>query len=124
MKFKLSCFIAFSSLFLVGCAPDSRVALVQNAKLDTCPNSTLKEMVDSYVGSPSWYAGDTEDGDEIVNIEGTIMYNDKEVDMVLQYNVDSEKQTFEFGALEFNGIPQNVFMAGGLLSNMCDEASK
>ena len=124
MKFKLPWVIACSSFFLFGCAPDSRVALVQNGSLDACPNTTLKEMVGGYVGSPSWYSGDTEDGYEIVNIEGTIMYSEKEVDMVLQFNVDSEKQTFEFGALEFNGIPQNAFMAGGLLSNMCDEVSK
>ena len=124
MKFKLSWVIACSSLFLFGCTPDSRVALVQNGNLDACPKTTLKEMVDGYVGSPSWYSGDTEDGDEIVNIEGTIMYSEKEVKMVLQFNVDSEKQTFEFGALEFNGIPQNGFIAEAVISNMCDEVSK
>ena len=123
MKLKLSWLAACSSLFLIGCAPDSRVALVQNGTIDGCPNTTIKEMVDSYVGDPSWWSGDTEDGIEIVNIEGKIIYSEKEVDMVLQYTVDSEKQTYDVTAMEFNGIPQNNFMVGAIFANMCEEVS-
>ena len=124
MKFRFSSIIAFAALLLTGCAPDSRVSLVQDGSIEGCRNATLKEMVDSYIGSPKWSAGESEDGQEFVNIEGNIMFNEKEVDLVLQYLVNPEKETFEFSALELNEIPQNGFVAAGLLSNMCDEVSK
>tara|TARA_Y100000589_G_scaffold322445_1_gene355388 strand:- start:1307 stop:1681 length:375 start_codon:yes stop_codon:yes gene_type:complete len=124
MKLKFSSIIACASLLLSGCAIDSRVSLVQNGYLDGCRNATLKEMVDGYIGSPKWSAGVSDDGQEFVNIEGNIMYSEKEVDLILQYLVNSEKETFEFSALELNDIPQNAFIAAALLSNMCDEVSK
>ena len=123
-KSKLSSLAALASLFLFGCSPDSRVALVKEGSLDECPKATLGEMVDSYIGSPSWEAGESEEGDNFVNIKGTVMYSEKEVDLVLQFMVNTEKGTFEYNALEFNEIPQNNFIAFGLLSNMCDEVTK
>jgi len=46
---------------------------------------------------------------------------DKKIEALIQYKVDIKSKTFEFKALEFNGIPQNMIMYTGLISKMYGE---
>ena len=47
------------------------------------------------------------------------MYQEKEVTALLQFLINGD--SFELGAVEFNGVPQNRFMGVGLLNKMCEE---
>ena len=91
--------------------------------MDFCPQATVKELVNNYVQSPRWEAFVATDGEDYVNIKGKITYYEQPVDMLLQFQVDTNRDRFEVYAFEINEIPQNVFMQNALLENMCDEAS-
>ena len=58
-------------------------ALVKNGKLDSCQNKTLGEMVDGFMGSPSWSSGVADNKQEFVNIKGRITVAGKEVDALM-----------------------------------------
>ena len=104
-------------LGLFACSDDPRVSMVKNGKLDSCQNKTLGEMVDGFMGSPSWSSGVADNNQEFVNIKGRITLSGKEVDALIQFFVNDNR--FKYNALEFNGVPQNNLMAMGLLSKMC-----
>ena len=95
------------------------VQQVQAGVLDDCPEKTVQEMVDGFMGSPSWEAIAADDGKTYVNVEGDIEYLEKPVRALLQFLVEGEQ--FEFNALEFNGVPQIELVAWALLATMCEE---
>ena len=89
--------------------------------MEFCPKATVKEMVNNYVASPKWSAFVADDGEDYVNIEGEITYDDLPVDMLLQFKVNTDSERFEVNAFELNEIPQNIFMQAALLESMCSE---
>ena len=120
MKLKIPALLAISSFLFVGCnSTDSRLDLVKNGKFDFCPQKTVKEMVNGYIANPKWEALVASDGEDYVNVSGQITYFDKPVDMLLQFQVDTDSERFEVNAFEMNGVPQNYFMSDSLLENMC-----
>ena len=101
-----------------GCAEDPSISMVKNGVLDSCPDKNMNEMVNGFLGSPKWTSGISQDGETLVNIEGRLTYAEKEVDGVIQFLVNDDR--FEFSALEFNEVPQNVLIANALLVKMCE----
>ena len=89
--------------------------------MEFCPQATVKEMVNNYVPSPKWSAFVADDGEDYVNIEGEITYMDEPVDMVLQFKVYTDNDTFEVNAFEINDEPQNIFIQAAFLDVMCSE---
>ncbi len=125
MKLKLPALLTISSLLFVGCSStDSRISIVQESSVQGCPQSNIKEMVDNFVDRPKWSAFVAEDNNDYVELEGGITYDDQPVDMVLQYKVDKENESWEFAYIGLNDISQNLFMYGALIEAMCDEVSK
>ena len=117
------CLVVCTVIGLAACsALDSTVTMVKGGTLQSCPNSTVEEMVDGFMGSPSWESGVTEDQEIFVNVSGDISYADKPVRAVVQFMIDKENETFQYNAFELNGIPQNHFIAAELLEKMCDSA--
>ena len=92
--------------------------------MEYCPETTLKEMVNNLVDSPKWSAFVADDDEDYVNVEGSIEYLEQPVDMLLQFNVDTKKETFEINYLGFNEISQNIFMQSLLIEEMCAVSSK
>ena len=125
MKLKLPALLTISSFLFVGCSStDSRISLVQNGSMDYCPQSTVKEMVDNFVDSPKWSALVADDGKDYVNVEGKIEYMEQPVDMLVQFNVDKKKETFEMYYFGINEISQDIFMQALLIEEMCAVSSK
>ena len=91
--------------------------------MNFCPQVTVKEMVNNYVQSPKWEAIVATDGEDYVNIKGGITYDGMTADMLLQFKVDTNSDSFEVNAFEINGIPQYEYMTFALLEDMCNEAS-
>ena len=92
--------------------------------MDYCPQSTVKEMVDNFVDSPKWTALVADDGKDYVNVEGKIEYMEQPVDMLVQFNVDKKKETFEMYYFGINEISQDIFMQALLIEEMCAVSSK
>jgi len=103
------------------CEDSETIAIVKNGTLMDYPDKTLGEAVDDFFGNPYWYSGVSEDGITFVNVEGTIMFMDKNVDALLQYTISADKSTFEFSALEINEVPQAMIIYLGLVEAMYEQ---
>lgn len=110
-----------ATCLLMGC-DSSEVQMVKGGTLHSCPNTTVEQMVDSYMANPDWESITSSDGDSYVNISGDISYAEKDVRATLQFKID--QQTFEFQAFEINDVPMNSLLAMSLLAQMCSEAPK
>jgi hypothetical protein len=99
------------------------IKLVKYGSLNACPGKTVEQAAKDYFGSPKWSSGIGSDGPtkglRLVNIQGEGGLNGKKVDIVLQFIVDENNDSFKLHAVEANGIPQPPIMIGGLLNNMC-----
>ena len=109
-----------SMILISACGQTPEVLMVQGGTLGSCQSKTVKEMIDGFMGSSIWESITADDGASYVNISGDIMYAEKPVRAKIQYKLNAD-ETFEFSALEFNDIPQNGFIAMGLLQNMCGD---
>lgn len=98
-------------------------AMVQNGKMERCPESTLGQMAGGFLSSPAWDQGKTRDGMEFVNVRGGVIYLEKQVDAALQFMVDRKAGKFTLHAFELNGIPQNGPFQRALIRKMCDRAA-
>lgn len=116
--------VCFAFIILLGSYGSNEVHMVKNGRLDSCPNATVGQMVDSFMGSPSWESGESGDGKTFVNVAGEITYAGKPVNAQIQFVIDKEHGTFQFQAMEFNKVPQVNLMALGLLDRMCESAKK
>ena len=114
--------VIFSLFFINACGQTPEVLMVQGGKLGSCPSKTVKQMVDGFMGSPSWASIAADDGVNYVNISGDITYADKPIKALLQFKVNKD-ETFEYNALEYNGVVQNNLEAMNLLTTMCEEGT-
>ena len=95
------------------------VELVKSGVLQTCPNSSVEQMVSSFFANPKWEAGKSDEGLRYVNISGDMTVDGNPASAMLQFQVDKDK-TFKFQALEIGGTPQNLLTSGALLVKMCE----
>lgn len=102
----------------------SAVKMVKGGVLNACPDATIGQMVDNYMGSPSWKSAESEDGTKLVNISGDVIVHGKEVRAEIQFIIDSEETSFKFNALEFNEVPQVNLMTMGLFAKMCESTKE
>jgi len=98
------------------------VTMVKNGSLEACPDHTVNEMVQSFLGTPKWEHGVAADGSNFVNIRGRFSYDGKDVNGAIQFIVDDN--SFRFNAFEINDLPQNMFLAMSLMQKMCSAASE
>lgn len=110
--------ILFLVLLINSCGESEMVSIVKNGTLESYPEKKLGTAIDNYFGTPYWTSGETEDGEKFVNIEGRILFMDKEVDALLQYTISADNTSFEYRALELNGIPQSNLIYLGLIESM------
>ena len=123
VSFIISVFISTSyypnnQLFSDNFTQSIEVTIVKNGTLNSYPNKTIGEAVNSFFGNPKWKKIIADDGHTYVNAEGKITYMEKEVNAAIQFRIYKETNTFEINAFEINGVPQNNFMLYGLLSKM------
>lgn len=105
------------SMLVVACGDSSEVKMVKSGVLQLCPSHTVEQMVDGFMGSPSWETGKGENGIVFVNIEGDITFHDKPVRALVQFIINGDN--FSFSAFEMNGVPSANMIAIGLLNKMC-----
>lgn len=118
MKILKKISILFLVLLLNSCGDSEMVTLVKNGTLESYPDKTLGTAIDNYFGTPNWTSGESESGEKFVNIEGTVLFMDKEVDALLQYKISDGNTSFEYSALELNGVPQSNLIYLGLIESM------
>ena len=111
-------------IFIIfGCdlfSEDKKAQQVKNGKLNSCPQMTLQEMAEGFMGSPSWSSIKADDGGSYVNLKGDITFHEKPVTALVQFKLNQD-DTFEFQAFEINDVPQNTLIANALLTKMCSK---
>lgn len=108
------------SLLLFSCGKYSEeIKSVKGGRLNGHSEKTLGEAIDGFMGNPKWEAIKADDGNIYVNVKGNILYQGKKIEALIQYKVNED--TFKLNALEFNGIPQNMFMYSGLINKMYEK---
>jgi hypothetical protein len=106
---------------LLGCSQSKEIQRVKGGTLDLCPNHTVKQMVDGFMGSPSWESGKAESGQWFVNVDGNITFHDAPVRAKLQFIIDGSH--FSFNAFEMNGVPSANLVALAMMTKMCESAT-
>lgn len=118
-------------LLLVSCAglaiignsrvdQNSDIAFVKNSSLDEDrPGVSIEALANNFFGNPRWTSGKSASGQRFVNVTGDMTYMNKKVKGVLQFFVSDD--SFEVGAFEINGVPQNQLVTAGLLIKMYEK---
>jgi hypothetical protein len=97
---------------------DQNIALVKYGSLYDCPNRTLDDMANSFMNNPQWESVYSNDGRTYVNLTGGITVYNRPATALIQFNITAN-DTFELQAIEYNGVPQNMFESSHLLDSMC-----
>lgn len=96
------------------------VSTVKESELEMCPNITVEQMVDNFFDDPEWSGGKAADGRKLVNVSGTITYDNQPARAMVQIWMQGDD--FSVEALEINGRPQPEVMLDALLAKMCQSA--
>jgi len=113
--------VFFLCILFIGCNDSAEVKTVKNGYLTSYPDATIGEAFDGFFGSPEWSSKKSDDGLVYVNAKGKMYYLEKEIESVIQFKINAD-ESFEIYAVEFNGIPQNVLMIGGLMAKIFELA--
>lgn len=106
------------ALAFVAC-DSSEVLMVKGGTLQSCPDKTVEQMVNGYMGNPEWRSLVAEDGNDYVNVVGEISYNNQPTKAEIQFRLNKEKSSFQFQAWELGGKPAPDIVAAVLLEKMC-----
>ena len=106
------------ALAFVAC-DSSEVQMVKGGTLQSCPDKTVEQMVNGYMGNPEWHSLVAEDGNDYVNVVGEISYNNQPTKAEIQFRLNKEKSSFQFQAWELDGKPAPDIVAAVLLEKMC-----
>jgi hypothetical protein len=96
------------------------IKLVKNGNFQACPSITVDQAVNSFLSNPKWESGVTNSQEHIVNIKGDLSFANKPVEGAIQFLISKNGNSFEFNALEFNGVPQSTLIGIGLIQKMCE----
>tara|TARA_B100000579_G_C22009953_1_gene479017 strand:+ start:68 stop:433 length:366 start_codon:yes stop_codon:yes gene_type:complete len=109
-------------LILQACGQDQSIQIIKNGSFNACGKANIGDLVNNFFDGPSWTAIESVDGRKYVNLEGEMTYDEIPADALVQFTAPlTEYASFEINAFEINGVGQNQFMIGALVSAMCDE---
>ena len=97
------------------------INFIRSGTMSSCKNTTTGKMIDDFMRNPKWSSGITEDNIEYVNVEGNIMYREREITAGIQFILN--KKSFSVHTIAFNEIVQNKLMINSLFEAMCDSSS-
>jgi len=100
---------------------NEHVKRVKEGYLDDEPNITVGELFDNFFANPKWTYFKADTGEDVVEFTGDMMYMETEVNAKLQIIVGED--TFEFGALAFNNVPQTELVTSAVLSAILEESN-
>lgn len=109
---------------LANSSNDSTVALVKNGYLQSFPGTPIGKAFDNFFSRAKWESGQSSTGQNFVNVEGGMTYQDKSVQAKVQFSVDLTTKQFEVGAFELNGIPQNRLLTMALITKIFKDVQK
>ena len=106
------------ALVFVAC-DSSEVQMVKGGTLQSCPDKTVEQMVNGYMGNPEWRSLVAKDGNDYVNVVGEISYNNQPTKAEIQFQLNKDKSSFQLYAWELGGEPASNIIAAILFKKMC-----
>ena len=97
---------------------------IQFVKKDTFneyPNITCGEAFDAFFDNPKWGYFNSDTGEDVVEFTGKCLYDDVEVEVLMQFTIDEESGSFDVNYLSINDISQNYFMLSAMLSAIFEQ---
>ena len=122
--------LAIVAMVLVACGDDDKVVgandktainIVKDGAFLAYPSQPIGDMAACFFGDPKWESLTGTDGNTYVNLTGDMTYAGSPVEAKVQFRVNKSAQTFEFTALEFNGVPQTQLTISALIAAMAEE---
>lgn len=107
-----------AALMFMACE-SSEVQTVKRGSLQSCPDKTVEQMVNGYMGNPEWRSLVAKDGNDYVNVVGEISYNNQPTKAEIQFQLNKDKSSFQLYAWELGGEPASNFVAAVLFKKMC-----
>ena len=93
---------AFSASEKTG-GTDKYVEIVQEGSLYYFPDETVEEAFDDFFADPEWKSFVSEDGDRIVEFNGTCEYYGEDENLCMQFTVDEDTSEFEITYVDIAG---------------------
>lgn len=112
-------FLGLMLLMLVGCGGEKNeyISVVKQSKLEMRPDLELGKVLDKEVSGKKWMHFKSDDGQNIVQLEGEIVNNDTKEKMAIlvQWNVSDDLNGYELGYFEMDGESVGIFGYGMIL---------
>lgn len=102
---------------------DKYIEIVKMGILEAYPQKMVGEAFNDYLDHVTWESGLSEDGQRFVNVRGEILYLDNNAEIVVQFLVDKDDETFTYNACEMDGVPQNDYFVWMLFENVYGDDS-
>jgi hypothetical protein len=90
------------------------IEFVKTGELGIFLGVAIGPVTDNFMANCRWGSLIGADGNKYVNATGNITYMEKQIEAVLQFNLDKANNSFEINALEFNEIPRSRAMLEAL----------
>lgn len=83
---------------------DPAIDLIKNGTLDFYPTKQLGQSLAGVLADIRWESLEADDGYTYVNVNGGVLFDDQPANALVQYRIN-EDDTFEFSAIEIDGVP-------------------
>ena len=113
-----------NGVFVHPATGDKYADIVRNSKLGGYPGATIGEALDKLLSNAKWESIAGDDGNGYVNIKGGVLYLEKEVDVAIQFKINSGEDELEINAFELNGVPQSFYILWELLERSYEGTEK
>ena len=113
--------IILSLCFLmIGCGPtysesNEYIQYVKDSTYGTHKNMTCGEAFDNFFENPKWRFFYSDTNENVVEFTGKCLYDNVEVEVLMQITVDMEAGKRSVNYLSFNDVPQNQLMIDALM---------
>ena len=99
---------------------DVDITMVRASSFEKCPNVTVDDMANGFLGSPSWSVA-RKKGFKYVNLRGQVIFKQKKVRVLLPFKI-TEPNNWSLDDLEMNDVVQSPLLRSGLIERMCESA--
>lgn len=105
---------------MVGCGTtynenNENIQFVKEGTLSGYSYTTCGEAFDDFFEDPKWGYFCSDTNEDVVEFTGKCLYDNVEVEVLMQFTLDKEAGTFSVNYLSFNDVPQNKLMVTALL---------
>lgn len=77
--------------------------------------TTCGEAFDEFFDNPKWGYFNSESGEDVVEFTGKCLYDNVEVEVLMQFTLNKAAGTFSVNYLSFNDVTQNKLIVTALL---------